>query len=95
MRLWATPGSEQMDIKREFLLPFGIELTVEGGSANIESHLPEALPSFGDPIENSRIVGVVEGVEQLLLSLARVGIDLSNPHFAEAIRDCVAKLQTG
>jgi len=35
-----------MDTRREFLLPFGIELSVEGGSASIESHLPEALPSF-------------------------------------------------
>ncbi|WP_128846011.1 hypothetical protein [Burkholderia catarinensis] len=84
-----------MNAKREFLLPFGIELTVEHGNASIESHLPEALPNFHDPVENGRIVGVVEGVEQLLLSLARVGIDLSHPHFAEALLDCVANLQSG
>ncbi|WP_423378738.1 hypothetical protein [Burkholderia sp. LMG 32019] len=84
-----------MHTKREFLLPFGIELTVEGGNASIESHLPEALPSFHDPVENGRMVGVVGGVEQLLLSLARVGIDLSNPHFAQAVCDCVANLQSG
>jgi hypothetical protein len=84
-----------MDTKQEFFLPFGIELSVDHGSASIESHLPEALPTFRDPIENSRIVGVIEGVEQLLLSLARVGIDLSNPHFAEAIRDCITNLQSG
>jgi hypothetical protein len=47
------------------------------------------------PVENGRIVGVVEGVKQLLLSLARVGIDLSNPQFAPAIKDCVANLQSG
>lgn len=83
-----------MHTKREFLLPFGIELTVEDGNASIESQLPEALPSFHDPVENGRKVGVVEGVEQLLLSLARVGIDLSDAHFSEAIRDCVANLQS-
>jgi len=84
-----------MDKNREFLLPFGIDLRVENGIAGIESHLPEALPSSSDPIENGRIVGVVEGVEQLLLSLARAGIDLSNPQFAQAIHDCVANLQSG
>lgn len=68
-----------MNQTKEFLLPFGTNLIVEGGIASIESDLPEAFPSLSDPIENGRIVGVVEGVEQLLLSLARVGIDLSNP----------------
>lgn len=87
-------GIAIVNTKREFFLPFGIELTVEHGNASIESHLPEALPSFDDPVEDGRKVGVVEGVEQLLLSLARVGIDLSNPQFAEAIRDCVANLQS-
>ncbi|WP_423383711.1 hypothetical protein [Burkholderia sp. LMG 32019] len=86
---------ENMDKNREFSLPFGIEISVESGSVSIESHLPEVLPSFDDPVENGRIVGVVEGVEQLLLSLARVGIDLSNPQFAEAIRNCVTRLQFG
>lgn len=84
-----------MNKTREFLLPFGIDLRVDGGIASIESGLPKALPSFSDPVENRRIVGVVEGVEQLLLSLARVGIDLSNPQFAQAINDCVANLQSG
>ncbi|MDR8729653.1 hypothetical protein [Burkholderia pseudomultivorans] len=78
---------------RTFSLPFGIELTVDDGIANIESRLPEALPDLRDPVENRRIAGVVEGVEQLLLSLARVGIDLSDPRFARAIDDCVANLQ--
>ncbi|BCF92767.1 hypothetical protein PPGU16_58340 (plasmid) [Paraburkholderia largidicola] len=84
-----------MNNTREFLLPFGIDLRVEDGIVSIESDLPKALPSFSDPVENGRIVGVVEGVEQLLLSLARVGIDLSNPQFAQAINDCVANLQSG
>ncbi|WP_175033933.1 hypothetical protein [Burkholderia lata] len=84
-----------MNTKREFLLPFGIEITVEHGNVSIESHLPEVLPSFHDPVGSGRIVGVVEGVEQLLRSLARVGIDLSHPHFAEAILDCVANLRSG
>lgn len=84
----------KMDENRAFLLPFGIDLRVEDGIASIESNLPEALPSFSDPVENGRIVGVVEGVEQLLLSLARVGIDLSNPQFAQAIQDCIAKLHS-
>ncbi|MFM0375365.1 hypothetical protein [Paraburkholderia aspalathi] len=82
----------RMDKNRAFLLPFGIDLRVKGGIASIESNLPEALPSFSDPVENGRIAGVVEGVEQLLLSLARVGIDLSNPQFARAIHDGVANL---
>ncbi|WP_177200634.1 hypothetical protein [Paraburkholderia diazotrophica] len=84
----------KMDKNRAFLLPFGIDLRVEDGIASIESNLPEALPSFSDPVENGRIVGVVEGIEQLLLSLARVGIDLSNPQFAQAIHDCVANLHS-
>ena len=84
----------KMDKNRAFLLPFGIDLRVEDGIASIESNLPEALPSFSDPLENGRIVGVVEGVEQLLLSLARVGMDLSNPQFAQAILDCVANLHS-
>lgn len=83
-----------MNKNRDFSLPFGIDLRVEDGIASIESDLPEALPAFNDPIENARIVGVVEGVEQLLLSLARVGIDLSNPQFAEAIHDCLINLQS-
>ncbi|CAD6563014.1 hypothetical protein LMG24235_08256 [Paraburkholderia sabiae] len=80
---------------REFSLPFGIDLQVEDGIASIESHLPDALPVFSDPVKNGRIVGVVEGVDQLLLSLARVGIDLSGPLFAQAIGDCVTNLQSG
>jgi len=84
-----------MNKDREYLLPFGIDLRVEDGIASIESRLPEALPSFSDPVENGRIVGVVEGVEQMLLSLVRVGIDLSNPQYAEAIHDCVANLKSG
>lgn len=84
-----------MNKNQEFLLPFGIDLRVEDGIASIESCLPEALPSFSDPVENGRIVGVVEGIEQLLLSLVRVGIDLSHPQFAQAVHDCVANLQSG
>jgi hypothetical protein len=84
----------RMDKNRAFLLPFGIDLRVEDGIVSIESNLPDALPVFSDPVENGRIVGVVEGVEQLLLSLARVGIDLSNPQFAEAIHDCVSNLHS-
>jgi nicotinate-nucleotide pyrophosphorylase len=83
-----------MDKNRAFLLPFGIDLRVEDGIASIESNLPEALASSGDPMENGRIVGVVEGVEQLLLSLARVGLNLSNPQVAQAIHNCVANLQS-
>ena len=78
---------------RQFILPFGIDITIGNGVANIESGLPEALPRMSDSVEIGRIVGVAEGIEQLLLSLARVGLDLSAPQFAEAIRDCVAKLQ--
>ena len=84
-----------MNKTREFSLPFGIDLRVEDGIASIESDLPDALPSFSDPVENGRIVGVFEGVEQLLLSLVRVGIDLSNPQFTQAIKDCIANLRSG
>jgi hypothetical protein len=84
-----------MDKNRAFLLPFGIDLRVEDGIASIESNLSEALSSSSDPVENGRIVGVVEGIEQLLLSLARVGIDLSNPQFEQAIHDCIANLHSG
>ncbi len=63
-----------MKENRQLLLPFGIDIRVEDGVANIESSLSEALPHMSDPIEIGRIVGVVEGVEQLLLSLARVGV---------------------
>lgn len=84
----------RMDKNRAFLLPFGIDLRVEDGIVSIESNLPDALPRFSDPVENRRIVGIVKGVEQLLLSLARVGIGLSNPQFAEAIHDCVSNLHS-
>ena len=77
------------------MLPYRINLRVEDGIASIESDLPEVLARFSDPVENGRIVGVVEGIEQFLLSLALVGIDLSNPQFAQAINDCVARLQSG
>jgi len=78
---------------RRFLLPFGIDITVENGVANIESDLTKVLPRMSDPVEIGRLISVVEGVEQLLLSLARAGVDLSKPQFAEALQNCVANLQ--
>ena len=82
-----------MKDNRQFELPFGICITVDDGVANIESNLPEQLAMKSNAVELGRVVGVVEGIEQLLLSLARAGVDLSGPAFAEAIRDCVEKLQ--
>ncbi|WP_196486718.1 hypothetical protein [Burkholderia thailandensis] len=58
-----------MNKTREYLLPFGIDLRVEDGIASIESDLPEARPGFRDPVENGRIVGVVECIERILLTI--------------------------
>ncbi|WP_345816661.1 hypothetical protein AAGS40_27165 (plasmid) [Paraburkholderia sp. PREW-6R] len=77
----------------QYTLPYGINISIQNGVANIETDLPQMIPARPAPIEVGRLVGVVEGIEQLLLSLARVGVDLSAPEFAEAIHDCVANLQ--
>ncbi|GAB7549329.1 hypothetical protein CS8_090310 [Cupriavidus sp. 8B] len=79
---------------KHFSLPFEIEIEVSAGKANIESELGRAIPGPPDnSIENARVVGVIEGMEQLLMSLALAGIDLSAPEFSAALRDCVARLQ--
>ena len=78
---------------KSFSLPFDIELEIVGELVNIESELGRALPSYEDDLETVRKVGVIEGLEHLLMSLARAGVDLSRPEFAVAIRDCVANLQ--
>lgn len=83
-----TPGTKC------FSLPFDIEIEVSNRRANIESELGRAITGPPDnPVENARVVGVIEGVEHLLMSLALAGVDLSAPEFATALRDCVAKLQ--
>lgn len=75
-------------------LPFEIEIEVSEGRVNIASELGQVLPNHADnAIENARIVGVIEGMEQLLMSLALCGIDLSDPRYPAALRDCVARLQ--
>ncbi|MFM0491070.1 hypothetical protein [Paraburkholderia graminis] len=79
--------------EKSFSLPFDIALDMVDGVVNIESELGRALPSYEDDLETARKVGVIEGIEHLLVSLARADVDLSRPEFAVAIRDCVAKLQ--
>lgn len=44
-------------------------------------------------VETARVVGVVEGIEHLLVALALVGLDFGQPQYANAIRDCIASLQ--
>lgn len=78
---------------QSFSLPFDIELEIVGDVVNIESELGRALAPYDDERETVRKVGVIEGIEHLLMSLARAGVDLSRPEFAVAIRDCVANLQ--
>ena len=78
---------------KSFSLPFNIELEIVDECANIESELGRALAPYTDDLETARKVGVIEGIEHLLMSLARAGVDLSRPEFAVAIRDCVANLQ--
>lgn len=53
---------------------------------------PRVAP-YMDDLGTARKVGVIEGIEHLLMSLARTGVDLSRPEFAVAIRDCVANLR--
>lgn len=64
-----------------------------GGVVNIESELGRALPLYGDDLETARKIAVIEGIEHLLMSLARAGVDLSHPEFCVGIRDCVTNLQ--
>ncbi|MDN7916090.1 hypothetical protein QZM77_38165, partial [Burkholderia cepacia] len=62
IRLWTTSRSEEWIRVGRFCCR-----SESNSGLKIESNSPEALPSFSDPVENGRIVGVVEGVEQLLL----------------------------
>lgn len=78
---------------KSFSLPFDIALHMVDGVVNIESELGRALPSYEDDLETVRNVGVIEGIEHILMSLARAGVGLSRPEFAVAIRDCVTNLQ--
>jgi hypothetical protein len=76
-----------------FSLPFDIEIEMTAGVPSIESELGRAIPCPpGNPVEIARVVGVIEGMEMLLLSLARTGVDLSAPEFSVALRDCVSRL---
>ena len=74
-------------------MPFDIELEIVGKVVSIESGLGSALPSHEDDLENAKTVGVIEGIEHLLMSLALAEVDLSHPEFTLAVRDCVANLQ--
>ena len=62
----------------QFSLPYDVDVTVCGPEVSIESQLARELAnsSTDSPVENARTVGVVEGIEHLLMSLARVGVDL-------------------
>ena len=79
--------------RRTFSLPFDIEIGIDDGVVNIESELARALPAYDSAVETARKVGVIEGIEQFLMSLARAGLDLGRPEFAAATRDCIANLQ--
>lgn len=78
---------------RTFSLPFDIELSIDNGVANIESELARELPTYDSMVETARVVGVIEGIEHLLVALAHAGLDLGQPQYADAIRACIAGLQ--
>lgn len=75
-------------------LPFDINVRVEDGNVSIESELGRELAGLGaTAVESARIVGVIEGIEQLLMSLAKSGVDLSQPEISLALTDCVERLK--
>jgi hypothetical protein len=77
-----------------FELPFGIEIEVRDGTPSIESSLGEVLADDTLGAEETlRIGGVIEGIEHLLMSLAKAGADLTLPVYAQALRDCIVNLQ--
>jgi hypothetical protein len=92
----------------EYSLPFDTHIEVRLDShgqktVSLESQLAQAISltlttedldnSHQDVIENARIVGVIEGIEQLLMSLAKVGIRLDEPIYAQALTDCIHRIQ--
>lgn len=81
---------------KEYGLPFETELCVGEGRVSIESQLGRELAKVptGSPVEHGRVVGLIEGIEQLLMSLARKGIDLAHPAIANALEDCVEQLRS-
>jgi hypothetical protein len=77
-----------------FELPFGIEIEVRDGIPSIETSLGEVLADDALGAEETlRVVGVIEGIEHLLMSLAKVGADLTLPVYAQALRDCIGNLR--
>jgi hypothetical protein len=84
-----------MDICR-FELPSGIVIEMRDGAPSIESCLGEVLSSDNHEAEESlRVVGVIEGIEHLLMSLAKAGVDLTLPLYVTAVRDCIENLRPG
>ena len=82
---------------KEYRLPFETELRVEDGEVSIESQLGRELSGIPthSPVEHGRVVGVIEGIEQLLMALARNDVDLARPAIAAALKDCVQQLKSG
>jgi hypothetical protein len=80
----------------QFSLPYDVDVTVCGLDVSIESQLARELASSSpeSPVEIARTVGVVEGIEHLLMSLARAGVDLAELGIAEALEDCVLRLKS-
>jgi len=79
---------------RHYSLPFGIEVDVRGKNLSVESELAGALPAHAHgTLENARLVGVIEGMEHMLMAFARAGIDLQSAAVVRAIESCVASLQ--
>jgi hypothetical protein len=80
----------------QFALPYDVDVTVCGPNVSIESQLARELATTSpdSPVETARNVGVVEGIEHLLMSLARAGVDLAKPGIAEALEDCVQRLKS-
>lgn len=73
-------------------LPFDIEVEALNGRIAIESNLGEVLGSTPEDVRDSlRVVGVIEGIEHLLMALAQAGANLSEPVFAEAVEHCVSQ----
>jgi hypothetical protein len=72
-----------------------VDITVCGPDVSIESQLGRELASAAPDsgVENARTVGIVEGIEQMLMSLARAGVNLAKPGIAEALEDCVTRLK--
>jgi adenylate cyclase len=86
--------ADEVEVARRYSLPFGIEIEALGKSLSLESELARALPTHpAGTLENARLVGVIEGIEHMLMASGRAGLDLASPAIARIVEDCVASLQ--